>query len=106
MDFIEAYQKFRLQVDLRETGILPDLERLIYTLLVGIPEVPADYEKSDEAVLDAIDQRVAILKAVFVEANRTKDDEFLDKGLRIYDNAGKMAKQLISESGGQEIKFI
>lgn len=105
MEFLEAYRRFREQVDLRETGTLPDLDRLLYTLLVGIPDVPADNERTETAPFDAIDQRVAILKAVFVEANRSKDDMFLDQGLLIYDRAGELAKQIIAESGAQEVQF-
>ncbi len=104
-DFIEAYQRFRRQVDLRETDQLPDLDRLIYTLIIGIPDVPADHEKGEDSILDAIDQRVAILKAVFVEANKAKEDEFLDQGLLIYDKACQMAKEIISESGAQDMRF-
>lgn len=105
-EFIEAYQRFRRQVDLKETDQLPDLERLTYTLIVGIPDVPADHEMDEDSILDAIDQRVAILKAIFVEANRTKTDEFLDRGLLIYDRACEMAKQIITESGAQELTFL
>lgn len=104
-DFIEAYKRFRNQVDLRETDQLPDLDRLVYTLIIGIPDVPADHEKGEDSIIDAIDQRVAILKAVFVEANRYKTDEFLDQGLIIYDRASEMAKQIVAESGAQEIIF-
>ena len=45
----------------------------------------------------AIDQRVAILKAVFVEANRSSDDAFLDEGLSRYDRAGDEAKRLLQD---------
>jgi len=40
---------------------------------------------------------VAILKAVFVEANRSSDDAFLDEGLSRYDRAGDEAKRLLQE---------
>jgi hypothetical protein len=102
-EFLMAYKRFKDQVEMKETKDLPDLERLIYTLLVGIPDVPADHERGEDAPLDAIDQRVAILKAVFVEANRFKEDEFLDTGLLIYDKAGELAKQMIMESGALEV---
>jgi hypothetical protein len=42
---------------------------------------------------------VSILKAVFVEANRNQNEEFIDEGLRRYDQAGKMAKALLKETG-------
>jgi hypothetical protein len=41
---------------------------------------------------------VNILKAVFVEANKDQSDEFVDEGLRRYDQAGKMAKALLKEN--------
>jgi len=49
----------------------------------------------------AIDQRVAILKAVFVEVNGDQPDAFLDHiypYLGRYDQAGKMAKKLLNET--------
>ncbi len=102
-DFIEAYHRFRDMVDISENGVLPELEKLVYSLLVGVPDVPADYEKSEYAILEAIDQRVAILKAVFVESNKTRPDDFLDKGLMIYDKAANAAKELVLESGATDI---
>ncbi len=97
--FIEAYRKFRESVDLERTAGLPDLNHLVWSLLAGMPNVPADEEDSTEAPLRAIDQKVAILKAVFVEVHRERDDSFLDEALSIYDEAGKLAKLLIQEAG-------
>ncbi len=96
-DFIGAYYQFRESIDLGADGILPEPEGLIWCLLMGIPEVPADKEKSAEALLTAIDQRTAILKAVFVEVNRDKPDEFLDQGLKTYDKACRIAKEFLME---------
>ena len=63
-----------------------------------VPPVPADKNSDDDAPVQAIDQRVSILKAVFVEANGNQDDEFIDEGLRRYDEAGKTAKALLKEN--------
>jgi hypothetical protein len=65
---------------------------------MGVPPVPADQESADDAPAQAIDQRVSILKVVFVEANRNQDEQFVDEGLRRYDEAGKMAKALLKEN--------
>jgi len=99
--FIEAYREFRESVDLDRSAGLPDLNHLVWGLLAGMPNVPADEEASPDAPLRAIDQRVAILKAVFVEVNRDKDDGFLDKGLNLYDEAARLAKQILEEAGGE-----
>ena len=53
-----------------------------------------DEDAVEDAQIEAIDQRVAILKAVFVEVNKGQTDEFLDQGLNRYDQAGRMAKEL------------
>ena len=96
--FIKAYHDFRNSVDLTKSGLLPDLENLVWYILMGVPPVPADKNSDDDAPVQAIDQRVSILKAVFVEANGNQDDEFIDEGLRRYDEAGKTAKALLKEN--------
>ncbi len=96
--FIKAYHEFRNSVDLNKSGVLPDLENLVWYILMGVPPVPADQESAEEAPAQAIEQRVSILKAVFVEANRNQNEEFIDEGLRRYDQAGKMAKALLKEN--------
>lgn len=96
--FIKAYHDFRNSVDLTKSGVLPDQENLVWYILMGVPPVPADHEPDEDAPAQAIDQRVNILKAVFVEANRDQSDEFIDEGLRRYDGAAKMAKSLLKEN--------
>ncbi len=96
--FLKAYHDFRNSVDLTRSGVLPDQENLVWYILMGVPPVPADQDGAEDAPAEAIDQRVSILKAVFVEANRDQGDEFIDEGLRRYDQAGKMAKTLINEN--------
>jgi hypothetical protein len=59
--------------------------------------VPADEDESPKSELIAIDQRVAILKAVFVEVNGSETDKFLDEGLCRYDRAAEMAKKMLLE---------
>ena len=93
--FLRAYHDFRDSVDFTRGGILPDLDNLVWCMLMGIPRVPADEDVSSGALMRAIDQRVAILKVVFVEVNRTQPDDFLDQGLAKYDKAGKIAKKLL-----------
>ena len=95
--FIEAYHAFKKSVDFAKTGILPDLDNLIYYMLMGVPRVPADDDHSEEAEMEALDQRVTILKAVFVEVNKDQPDEFLNRGLSRYDEAVKMAKIMLKE---------
>ncbi|GEM_PF-2886420 len=95
--FIRAYHEFRESVDFTKSGIVPDLKNLVWCMLIGVPPVPADEDGSKEACVRAIDQRVAILKAVFVELNKEKPEAFLDKGLLIYDQAAGMAKDLLEE---------
>ena len=95
--FIRAYHEFRSSVDFSRAGILPELNDLIWCMLMGIPEVPADGETAPGAPLKAVDQRVAILKAVFVELNRDQTDAFIDKGMVRYDEAGHRAKELLHE---------
>jgi len=97
-NFIRAYYDFRKSVDFNTTGILPDMDNLVWCMLMGIPQVPADGGNSPDAGVKAIDQRVAILKAVFVEVNGRQADDFLDQGMVRYDQASKMAKKLLKES--------
>jgi len=96
--FIKAYHEFKKSVDLTKDGILPELDNLVWYLLMGIPQVPADEDSAMDAPFEAIDQRVAILKAVFVEANREQSEDFIDRGLLIYDRAARRAKFLLQES--------
>ena len=96
--FIRAYHDFKKTVDLTKSGILPELDDLVWCMLMGVPKVPADEESSEEAQITAIEQRVAILKAVFVEANRNQSEDFIDRGLLIYDQAGKVARILLKEA--------
>jgi hypothetical protein len=101
--FIKAYHEFRNSVDLTKSGVLPDMENLVWYILMGVPPVPADQESVEDAPAVAIDQRVSILKAVFVEANKDQNDEFVDEGLRRYDLAGKMAKALLKETSREPV---
>ena len=96
--FINAYYEFRGSVDFSRNGILPDKDRMISYLLMGVPRVPEDDNKDSESSLEAIDQRVLILKAVFTELNHNADEEFLDKGLKIYDNAAETVKILLKDA--------
>lgn len=95
--YLKAYYDFRESVDFTQGGFLPDLDNLIWYLLIGVPPVPADEDDSEEGKLAALDQRLNILKAVFVELNHTMPDPFLDQGLRIYDMAGASARDMIRE---------
>ena len=100
----EAYNDFREQVDMTGSGILPDPDQLALFLLMGVPEVPADHDPSDEGAEEAIDQRILILKKVFVEINLDQNEDFIDQGLAIYDQGGKKAKALLEEGEGRPIK--
>ena len=106
--FIKAYHDFRESVDLSKGGMLPDLDNLVSYVLMGVPHVPADDDSSDNAPMEAIDQRITILKALFVEANGDEGDDFLDQGLRRYDQAAKMAKAMldgaVNKDGTESIK--
>jgi len=93
--YLEAYYDFRESVDFTQGGFLPDLDNLVWYLLVGIPPVPADGDDSEDGKLAALEQRLNILKAVFVELNRNMPDTFLDQGLGIYDKAGENARDMI-----------
>ena len=95
--FIKAYHEFRESVDFSTSGILPELDDLVWCLLMGVPPVPADKDTSDDAQLAALEQRVTILKAVFAEVNRDQQEEFLDQGLSRYDEASKMARLLLKD---------
>ena len=93
-DFIKAYHEFRDSIDFSKSGILPDLDNLVWYMLMGVPRVPADEDPEAFSSSEAIEQRINILKATFVEVNRDQTDEFLNQGLGIYDRAGKRAKIL------------
>ena len=93
--FIKAYHDFKESVDFTKGGFLPELDNLVWMLLMAIPNVPADDDTSEQASLEAVDQRISILKAVFVEVNKDQGDDFLDQGLKRYDQAGKMAKIML-----------
>jgi len=93
--YLQAYHDFRESVDFTQSGFLPDLDNLVWYLLIGIPPVPADGDESEEGKLVALEQRLNILKAVFVELNRNMPDLFLDQGLIIYDKAGESARDMI-----------
>lgn len=96
--FIDAYYEFKESVDFSRSGILPDKDNMISYLLMGVPRVPADDNKDPESSIEAIDQRILILKAVFTELNHDADEEFLDKGLKIYDDAAEKAKALLKDA--------
>jgi hypothetical protein len=96
-NFIRAYHDFRDSVDFDKRGFLPDLEDLVLCIVMGIPAVPADEMAVQEENDTAVDQRVTILKAVFVEVNREESDEFLDMGLSRYDQAGSLAKTFLKD---------
>ena len=96
--FITAYHDFRESIDFGKDGILPELDDLVWCMLMGIPGVPADEDTSENGPIEAVDQRVAILKVVFVEVNGDRAEEFLDQGLCRYDQAAKMAKKLLKEA--------
>jgi hypothetical protein len=102
-NFVRAYHDFKKSVDFTKTGILPELDNLIWCMLVGMPTVPADESRSTNAAITAVDQRVAILKAVFIEVNKDQSDQFLDQGLARYDKASRIAKRLLEESDSPSI---
>ena len=96
--FINAYYEFRESVDFSRHGILPDKDNMISYLLMGVPRVPADDNKDPKSSVDAIEQRVLILKAIFIELNHDAAEEFLDKGLKIYDKAAEVAALLLDDT--------
>jgi len=98
--YLQAYYDFRESVDFTKVGFLPDRDNLTLYLLIGVPAVPADQDDSHEGKLLALDQRLNILKAVFVELNRTMPESFLDEGLRIYDEAARSARSMIQDGAG------
>jgi hypothetical protein len=91
-NFIKAYYDFKKTVDLTEGGVMPDLDNLVWYMLMGVPYAPADEDASENSAMKAVYQRMIILKAVFVDSNKDQADDFLDQGLRRYDWAGQMAK--------------
>ena len=101
--FLDAYRQFKRSIDLEKRGILPELSKLLWYILMGIPPVPADEYSVPNAQEIAIDQRIAILKAIFVEINRDQPDEFIDRGLEVYDTAGRLAKELLREEMADEL---
>ena len=96
-DFIKAYRDFKESIDFTKGGILPEKDDLTWCILMGIPFVPADEDSSEDGPMIAIDQRISILKAVFVEVNKDQPEDFINKGLLRYDESGKMAKQMLEE---------
>ncbi len=105
--FIKAYNDVKKSIDPEKKGVLPDLTKLVWYILMGVPPVPADEYEMPEAQEIAVDQRIAILKAIFVEINNDQPDDFIDKGLNIYDSAAKMAKELIKSENTDELsKFL
>ena len=96
--FVKAYHEFKKSVDFTESGFIPELDDLVWCMLMGIPRVPGDENSAENAQTVAINQRVAILKAVFVEVNKKQSDDFLSQGLIRYDEAGKLAIMLLEKS--------
>jgi hypothetical protein len=95
--FIKAYREFRNQIDTTRGGVLPEVDDLVCYMLMGIPRVPADDQTGENARLEAIDQRVIIFKALFVETNLNEPEGFVDEGLRRYDEAAVAARALLEE---------
>jgi hypothetical protein len=95
--FLKAYHDFREQIDITKGGVLPEVDDLVCYMLIGFPRVPADDEAGEDARMDAVDQRVSIFKALFVEINRNSPEGFVDEGLRRYDQAALAAKSLLEE---------
>ena len=96
-DFLKSYHEFKNSIDFTQTGFMPDLDNLVWCMLMGVPEVPADKDSSPDSPIMAIEQRAAILKAVFVEVNRDQPEDFLDRGLKKYDQASSLAKKMLIE---------
>ena len=96
-DFIMAYREFKESIDFTKSGILPEKDDLIWCILMGIPTVPADEDSSEDGPMIAIEQRISILKAVFVEVNKDQPEDFINKGLLRYDESGKIAKEMLEE---------
>ncbi len=102
--FLKAYHDFRESIDLCKGGMMPDVDNLVWYLLMGVPPVPADEDPSENAQMEAMDQRVTILKALFVESNRFATDDFLDQGLARYDEANRTAKALLMTGNKPVVK--
>ncbi|MBW1868156.1 MAG: hypothetical protein JRI73_02425 [Deltaproteobacteria bacterium] len=112
-DYLQAYHEFKESVDFTKGGFLPDLDNMVWYLggflpdldnmvwylLAGVPPVPGDNDHSEKGQIIALDQRLNILKAIFVELNKSMSDDFLDQGLKIYDQAGESAKTMLLETG-------
>ncbi|MBC8179013.1 MAG: hypothetical protein ISR61_00705 [Desulfobacteraceae bacterium] len=98
-DYLQAYHEFKESVDFTRGGFLPDLDNMVWYLLAGVPPVPGDDDHSEKGQIIALDQRLNILKAIFVELNKSMSDDFLDQGLKIYDQAGESAKTMLLETG-------
>lgn len=98
-DYLQAYHDFKESVDFTKGGFLPDQDNLVWYLFAGVPPVPGDEDHSEKGQIIALDQRLNILKAVFVELNKSMSDNFLDQGLKIYDQAGRSTKNMLLESG-------
>lgn len=98
-DYLQAYRDFKESVDFTKGGFLPDQDNLVWYLFAGVPPVPGDEDHSEKGQIIALDQRLNILKAVFVELNKSMSDNFLDQGLKIYDQAGRSTKNMLLESG-------
>ncbi|MDD5204383.1 MAG: hypothetical protein PHS17_03130 [Desulfobacterales bacterium] len=95
--FLKAYHDFREQIDITRGGVLPEVDDLVCYMLIGFPRVPADDESGENSRMDAINQRVSIFKALFVEINKDSPEGFVDEGLRRYDQAALAAKTLLEE---------
>ena len=102
-DYLQAYYDFKETVDFTQGGFLPDLDNLVWYLLVGVPPVSADEDPSETGQMAAVDQRVNILKAIFVELNKSMPDCFLDEGLDIYDQAVRSVRTMLEEDGNGKI---
>jgi hypothetical protein len=100
--FLKAYHDFREQIDITRGGVLPEVDDLVCYMLIGFPRVPADDETGEAARMDAIDQRVSIFKALFVEINKDSPEGFVDEGLRRYDQAALAAKSLLEEGNERD----
>ena len=75
---------------------------LVFLAFLSFPlESPADSSIIIKYIvkynLEALEQRITILKAVFTELNSDASEDFLDQGLVIYDQALKKAKLLLDE---------
>jgi hypothetical protein len=78
--FVKAYHEFRDSIDLTKSGVLPDMDNLVWYLLMGVPRVPADEDTAQNSPYLAIEQRVIILKAVLSRPTVTKESHFWIRG--------------------------